>query len=129
MIVESGSALTYLVFHHALRIRLKGESLDLREEKKGGKDVTPSTNGNTQSTTTPATTDTNVASSEEASDADTATPTTAVDDDSTNPMVKNGQQKKTGHLIGKINNLITSDLTSVAELYEICQIREFRVLT
>ena len=121
MIVENGSVLTYLVFHHALRIRLKGESLDIDD-----KDTTPTTNEDTQTTATPATTDTDAAGSEETTDADAATSTTAVSDTDTKSSKEGQVQEKTGHLIGKINNLITSDLTSVGNLHEIVQIRECR---
>ncbi|OCB86631.1 P-loop containing nucleoside triphosphate hydrolase protein [Sanghuangporus baumii] len=123
MIVENGSVLTYLVFHHALRIRLKGESFDSDDEKAGGKDGTPTTNEDTQSTATPATTDTDQVDSEDTTEADAATSTTAVSDTDARPAVKEGQaQEKTGHLIGKINNLITSDLTSVSNLHEVAQL-------
>ena len=126
MIVENGSVLTYLVFHHALRIRLKGESLDIDDEKKDNKDTTPTTNEDTQTTATPATTDTDAAGSEETTDADAATSTTAVSDTDTKSSKEGQVQEKTGHLIGKINNLITSDLTSVGNLHEIVQIREYQ---
>ncbi|KAL5499199.1 hypothetical protein ACEPAH_1717 [Sanghuangporus vaninii] len=123
MIVENGSVLTYLVFHHALRIRLKGESFDSDDDKAGGKDGTLTTNEDTQTTATPATIDTDVVGSEDTTEADAATSTTAVSDTDARPAVKEGQsQEKTGHLIGKINNLITSDLTSVGNLHEIVQL-------
>ncbi|EJC97739.1 P-loop containing nucleoside triphosphate hydrolase protein [Fomitiporia mediterranea MF3/22] len=114
--VENASVFTYLVFHHALRIRLKSDSPDSDTEKGSSKDIPETTEDSTQTTDTPATTDGD-SSTEEASDIAPASSTTAASNSSSQQDTKEkNSQERTGHIVGKINNLITSDLIAVADL-------------
>ncbi|EJC97738.1 P-loop containing nucleoside triphosphate hydrolase protein [Fomitiporia mediterranea MF3/22] len=117
IIVENGSVFTYLVFHHALRIRLKSDSLDSDTGKGSNNDIPETNEENTQTTETPATTDAD-SSTEEASNVAPASTTTAASGFSSQQATKDkNSQERTGHIIGKINNLITSDLTALADLH------------
>lgn len=122
VIVENQSVLTYLVFHHSLRIRLKSDALDPDAKNDKTKDKLKSTDESTTSST-PATADVDSAVSGETTEADSDTSASAAD---ATPAPKGGHsQEKTGHIVGKINNLITSDLTAVGNLYLITTVREF----
>ncbi|KAI5122640.1 hypothetical protein M0805_008724 [Coniferiporia weirii] len=121
MILEGTSVFTHLVFHHALRIRLKSDVLD---EKQEGKEDPKSADTSTQASTTPAATDgeTDAACGDDlapsSTDADATTTSTAVDD--AEPVAEGGHaSEKTGHLVGKINNLVTSDLDAIVSSYHV----------
>ncbi|KAH8108771.1 hypothetical protein DFH11DRAFT_1057276 [Phellopilus nigrolimitatus] len=109
--ISTTSVFTYLIFHHSLRIRLKNDALD--EKSKGKeKDAKKNADISTQASATPATTYTETTAGEE-----DAVPTTAVASDA-EPVPDGGHSKeKTSHLLGKINNLITTDLAAVSDSY------------
>lgn len=120
--------LTYLVFHHALRIRLKSDSLDDKNGEKQKEDKKSVGSSSAHTSNTPATSDTEtIAGSDDghvptSSDGDAATSMTAVSD--AEPTVEGGHAKeKTGHLVGKINNLLTSDLLSIISGYYVVDFR------
>lgn len=115
MDVENESVMTYLIFHHSLRIRLKGNTFDSNSEENKTESKTIDTEDNsTQTTVTP------VATNTEETETDTATSTTAVSESGSTPKDSGGHaQEKTGHLIGQINNLITSDVTAVRNTYNV----------
>lgn len=120
--------LTYLVFHHSLRIRLNSNTLDSGAQKEEDKAQSNSTDDDSQSTATPA-----MADEEEDTvfdDEDAATTATAVSSSDVNPDLKDNDdlQKKTGDLLGKINNLITSDLFVMANADLSLAIRGFEIL-
>ncbi len=100
-----------------MRIRLKSDALDKKDDKKdgkkkrdkkGGKD----TKGKSPSTATPASGDAQTQSS-----AETETDT-LVDSEEATP--EGGHAKaKTGHLVGKINNLVTTDAQTIQFSYQV----------
>ncbi|EJC98299.1 P-loop containing nucleoside triphosphate hydrolase protein [Fomitiporia mediterranea MF3/22] len=104
VIVENSSAFTYIVFHHALRIRLRSNALD--SDEKGEK-------GNTA---TPSVTNAEEASAENSDEVNGSDPVGApVSDAEAKPVPEGGHAKeKTGHLLGKINNLITTDIEATS---------------
>ncbi|KLO18951.1 P-loop containing nucleoside triphosphate hydrolase protein [Schizopora paradoxa] len=95
-LAETNSILTQLVFEHCLRIRLnQGSSWkDIKDTKNGSSNPGPGTEG---------------ASGSSSSD-------TAGKDDS-DADEKVNIETETRHVIGRINNLITSDLNSVGMFY------------
>ena len=125
MIVETGSAFTYVVFHHALRIRLKSNILDSGGDTGDSKNDIVTSSDSTRSTTAATMTPgTNTPHSEETTDTGATTPTASegVANPTAQPM-DDKPEEKTGHLIGKINNLITTDLSAVANIQEIVELR------
>ncbi|KAH8108752.1 P-loop containing nucleoside triphosphate hydrolase protein [Phellopilus nigrolimitatus] len=112
--VETTSVFTYLIFHHSLRIRLKNDALDDEKSKGKQKDAKKAADISTQSSATPATTYSETPAGEE-----DAVPTTTAESDA-EPVPEGGHAKeKTGHLLGKINNLITTDLTAISNAFHI----------
>ena len=104
MIIENGSVFTFLVFHHALRIRLKGDVLDADNEKQATEDISKSGDESTQTPDTPATADTELADSEETSETDAATAASTTSDTGPKsaPSKESKPEEKTGHLIGTV---------------------------
>ena len=112
------SFVSYLVFHHSVRIRLKSDALDeKKDDKKTGKDRSGGTS--TQASTTPAATDAESIQGE-GSESVSSGPTI-----STEPAPEGGHVKeKTGALVGKINNLVTSDLATIEDSYRVVDVCE-----
>ncbi|KAI5122641.1 hypothetical protein M0805_008725 [Coniferiporia weirii] len=118
IVVENSSVFTYLVFHHALRIRLKSNLL-LNENDKAKEENGRSTNGSTPASTTPTAADEEPVPGSGGdqtpciADADAVTASTSVG--GAEQTAKSGHaSEKTEQLIGKINNLITTDLAAAA---------------
>ncbi|KAH8113755.1 P-loop containing nucleoside triphosphate hydrolase protein [Phellopilus nigrolimitatus] len=112
--VEATSVFTYLVFHHALRIRLKSDALDNEKDGPKEKDTKKGADTSPQASVEPATTD-----AETPADSEDVAMTTAAASD-TEPVPEGGHVKeKTGHLVGKINNLITTDMGAIQNTYYI----------
>ncbi|CAA7262822.1 unnamed protein product [Cyclocybe aegerita] len=134
-LVRAESALTQLVFEHSLRIRLKAESSHANESD--GKDMgavsptssTPDTTSVAESfSSAPRTngmdsqraSESTATGSREAS-SDSRTPSASIkgkikDDGTTLSKPKPTKEKKDAHnMIGKINNLVTTDLGNILE--------------
>ncbi|KAI5122631.1 hypothetical protein M0805_008718 [Coniferiporia weirii] len=115
--IKTTSIFTYLVFHHALRIRLKSDTLSSEKSKvKKAEDKKPS-NVDTQASTTPAANETGTRASSSgkpaSSSGNAGAATAGTAGKSAEQATKGGHAKeKTGHVIGKINNLITSDIAA-----------------
>ncbi|KAI5122638.1 hypothetical protein M0805_008723 [Coniferiporia weirii] len=116
--VEVTSVLPYLVFHHALRIRLKSDVLDEKKEGKGMGDP-KSTDASTRTSTTPAAIDveSDATSGDDqapgSTDSNATKTSTNVGD--AEPAAEGGHGgEKADHLVGRINNLITTDLSAIA---------------
>ncbi|KAH6916799.1 ATP-binding cassette transporter [Coprinopsis sp. MPI-PUGE-AT-0042] len=120
VLVQVECLLTQLLFEHSLRIRFKAETGDSR---KGGADASSSTV--TESTTPESA---SVADTQEASEADTVIHSQGNTESTITPSSSDAQGKaKTAkatdeqnsanadNLIGKINNLVTSDLGNITE--------------
>lgn len=106
--VEQQSVLSYVIFHHALRIRMKS-TIEAEEDKT--KKAEPSREPSTTTQSSASTTD---VSESEVSD----TESTAVDDSSEETIVAEKSNKpKADHLLGKINNLLTTDLNAISNSY------------
>ncbi len=106
--LRAESIFTQLVFEHSLRIRLKSDALDKKEDKKDDKKKKgkKDTKGKSPSTATPASRETQTQSP-----AETETDTLV---ESEEAAPEGGHAKaKTGHLVGKINNLITTDASTI----------------
>lgn len=114
--VESESIFTQLVFEHSLRIRLRSDALDKKDDKKDDKKKKDKkgkkdTKGKSPSTATPASGETQTQSP-----TDTETDTLVESEEAT---PEGGHAKaKTGHLVGKINNLITTDSNTIQNSYQ-----------
>ena len=122
------SALTQLVMEHALRMRLKGDALDDNKDKgsekgsKSGKSSPAPSSG----TSTPRVPETESELGDAETDVATITETSTLVDELT---VEGGQVKKqSANLIGKINNLASTDLNNIANgrafLY-VCELKLF----
>jgi hypothetical protein len=109
---------TYLVFHHALRIRFKSDILSDGEEKnkKLGASAPEST------LETPATADADSTTAVEHQEGGSESQTEA--DAASVPEPKEGQaQQRTANLAGKINNLLTADITTISGCEEVVLLR------
>ncbi|EIN07961.1 P-loop containing nucleoside triphosphate hydrolase protein [Punctularia strigosozonata HHB-11173 SS5] len=139
MTVRAEAIVTQLVFVHALRIRLKGEEDAEKKEGDGAKDkgkgkdaaaapasAEASTSGGESATetetetgtetesTTVAESDTERSPSPTASTA-TATPSEADLSKDKKDGAKSDEKKSAKQIVGKINNLVTSDLSSLSQ--------------
>ena len=99
--------MSYLVFHHSIRIRLKSDSLD---EKKDEKAPVADT-----STSTPS-----IPSAESGGE-----------DESEDELTSKGSRlkEKTGALMGKINNLVTTDATTLQSSWQLVETRESPIVS
>ena len=123
--------ITSLVFDHALRIRLKAEAGD-NSNKSAESSAVNSTSGSPKNPKTPELASANEDDDDEtihsrsatgATIASSSTATVAAPDPSQSKKVDDKKvqsalpapttQKKTNNLIGKINNLVTSDLDNI----------------
>lgn len=110
------SLISYLVFHHSLRIRLKGDVSSDTEKKSGSDEMSR------EVSVVSAITD------EESEHGDDAEPESVANDeepsDTSDPTPEYGHAKeKTSALVGKINNLLTTDLLTIEHSYRILEIR------
>ncbi|TDL20537.1 P-loop containing nucleoside triphosphate hydrolase protein [Rickenella mellea] len=121
--VECDSLLTQLVFEHSLRIRMKS---DLFDDKKGKIDDDKTANASeaTSSATTPTVVEDDTPAEDATSGAQTpadrsqtpaqlSDPRKGESDDAAKEKEPTKQKEKSAHLIGKINNLLTTDLNQV----------------
>lgn len=108
--------MSYLVFHHSIRIRLKSDSLD---EKKDEKAPVADT-----STSTPS-----IPSAESGGeDESESVAGGSANQDELTP--KGGRLKeKTGALVGKINNLVTTDATTLQSSWQLIETRESPIVS
>lgn len=118
------SALTQLVMEHALRMRLKGDALDEKadktsqDESKSGKS-SPAPKSGTSTLRVPET-ESELGDAE--TDVATVTETSTLVEE---PTVEGGHVKKqSANLIGRINNLITSDLNLMNQAHDALAVRE-----
>lgn len=115
--VENASFISYLIFHHSLRIRIKSNVFDEKAEEKDKKDSSGSTS--THASSTPDATDVESVHedvSELISDESGASPS--------EPVPEGGHvNEKTGAMVGKINNLVTTDLSIVGLAYRAVDLR------
>ena len=132
------SILTQVVFDHSLRIQLRSDALDNPEETKGNQKQSTEDRSTMQpsGSTTPAS-ESRPDSETPTSGAQTPLPeastSTSTAASSSETVVaeavaqpEGGHAKeKAGHLIGKINNLITSDIDEINVSYNLLFIREF----
>ena len=116
------SALTQLVMEHALRMRLKGDALDEKKDKdesKSGKASTAASSG----TSTPRVPDSESEIGDAQTDVATVTETSTLVEE---PTVEGGHMKKqSANLVGKINNLITSDVGKMNQAHDVLSVREW----
>lgn len=105
-----------------MRIRLKSDALDTKEQGNGQQKPTDGDGSaeNADSTATNADPD----DSEESDSTNDATTTPEAGADSNAASENNKPQKKAGHLLGKINNLITTDLAAIGNVHIILSLRE-----
>lgn len=116
------STFTYLVFQHALRIRFKSTKSS-EEEKKNEDDVnTVATPSTVEADSSAVSRDATEVETESRTDSDTL-----VTGDSS-PAGENKAKERTAHLTGKINNLLTSDLTIITDSFNAVAIREFQTI-
>lgn len=115
--MELKETFTYLVFRHALRIRFKSDAANEGEDEKD--DIMP-----TDSATTPSMieADSNAESedTEVESESRAETETLVTEEPA---LVKDQAKERTAHLTGKINNLITGDLSIIGDSFSIVAIR------
>lgn len=109
--MEIESSFVYLVFYHALRIRINGNSENTKEDSPTDKKV----------------------DSDSASVASTSS-NTVPDDEAQEDAIATGPSKggkaveqQTRHLVGKINNLITSDVLGMAQAWDVVSLRTYPV--
>ncbi|KAH6916785.1 ATP-binding cassette transporter [Coprinopsis sp. MPI-PUGE-AT-0042] len=118
IVVQAECLITQLLFEHSLRIRFKAEAGEPNKEEDNGPDSTV-----TEVTTPDAA---SVAGTQEASEADTLvhsqgttestiTPSNSAKKDKINSAKANNEEgpSRANNLIGKINNLVTSDLGNI----------------
>jgi len=112
------SALTQIVMEHALRMRLKSDALDKKKGKDGSKSTAASSG-----TSTPHVPDSESEIGDVQTDVATVTETSTLVEELT---MEGGQMKRqSANLVGKINNLITSDLGMVNHAHDVLNIREW----
>lgn len=113
--LENISFISYLVFHHSLRIRLKDDILD--EKKKDEKEISAEASAEASSPSSSAT-----GISAHADETESVSDETLV---VAEPESEGGHVKeRTGAIVGRINNLVTSDLSSVEDSFRAVEIRE-----
>jgi cobalamin biosynthesis Mg chelatase CobN len=115
--VQAECLLTQLLFEHSLRIRFKAETSD-----SGKKEDSESDSSATESTTPESA---SIAGTQEASEADTLIHSQGNTESTITPTKKDSGKSAKGakeegsssadNLIGKINNLVTSDLGNITE--------------
>lgn len=128
MSIRVEAIITSLVFDHALRIRLKAEATKAPDELSQAGDDTVSNSANdnvedddNEDTETlhsrAATNVSNVSASAETSATSTAMASSPEHKEGQKGSVKGGatkpETKSTNNLVGKINNLVTSDLVNI----------------
>ena len=115
------SALTQLVMEHALRMRLKGDALDEKKDKDESKSSKASTAASS-GTSTPRVPDSESEIGDAQTDVATVTETSTLVEE---PTVEGGHMKKqSANLVGKINNLITSDVGKMNQAHDVLSVRE-----
>ena len=121
-IVETGATFTYLVFHHALRIRFKSDLLKDDKEKEKDKDTKADNSASESAVDTPATMDAESATTvgtQEASESSANADTASV----TGEPQEGKAQERTTNLAGRINNLITADLAMISNCHDVVTLR------
>lgn len=112
--LENISFISYLVFHHSLRIRLKDDILD--EKKQDKKEICAEASAEASS---PSSTSAHTEGAGSVSDE------TLV---AAEPVSNGGHVKeKTAAIVGRINNLVTSDLSSIEDSFRVVEIREYLI--
>ncbi len=113
-IAETDSIITQLVFEHSLRIRLnQGESGKDEDKSKESVSKRDRSTETTTSTAVEASEDTAVETDTEVDDVNSDSETVV----SVQETEKSETKPKTSHIVGRINNLITSDLTTLDYSY------------
>ena len=128
------SVITQLVMEHALRIRLKSDALEDKKDKSS-KSTSQSgkTSGANSGTSTPRIPDGGDGSEAQSEFGDAETDVATITETSTlveeEPAPEGGHVKKqSADLVGRINNLITSDLSKVGEAHDVLTIRMYSFL-
>lgn len=115
--VENASFISYLIFHHSVRIRIKSNVFDEKAEEKDKEDSSGEIS--THASSIPDATEVESIHedvSELISDESGASPS--------EPVPEGGHVKeKTGAMVGKINNLVTTDLSIVGLAYRAVDLR------
>lgn len=125
MIVEIECIFTQLVFEHSLRIRLKTDALD--EKSNDGGKTTKEESGKSTGAATPSLQGGSSSSTGNNARQSDGSSETLVD--SNEPAPEGGHaQAKAGHLVGKMNNLISSDLQAINTSHMAVTIREYFVV-
>lgn len=120
-IAETDSIITQLVFEHSLRIRLnQGESGKDESKSKEGASRKDQTAESSSTTTAEASEDTAVETDIEIDDNSDAETVISVQE----PEKKTDTKTETKHIVGRINNLITSDLETLDYSYTTLLLRE-----
>ena len=116
--MELISTFTYLVFQHSLRIRFKSDTDDKEKEENE--------EASTDSAATPMTAEADSgATSRDATEVESesrAETDTLVTVDSTPPK-EDQAKERAAHLTGKINNLLTADITTITDFFNVVAIR------
>ena len=121
-IVETGAIFTYLVFHHALRIRFKSDLLKDDKDKEKDKYTKANDSATESAVDTPATMDTDSATTvgiQEASESSANADTASV----AGEPQEGKAQERTTNLAGRINNLITADLAMISNCHDVVTLR------
>jgi hypothetical protein len=133
--INNESILTQLVFDHSLRIQLRSDALDQTDEKKEKDEKsteqpstasTPATESRPESE--PSQSGAQTPRQEASTSTAASTSETIVEDVVAQP--EGGHvQAKTQNIVGKINNLMTSDVDSIGLSYNLLFIRKYTLFT
>ncbi|TDL20550.1 P-loop containing nucleoside triphosphate hydrolase protein [Rickenella mellea] len=138
IIVETESLLTQLVFEHSLRIRMKNDVLDKKEEEEIKKDDSKKASVSDVASATASTTTTAVEDDVSPEDPTTdgaqtpiegaETPTQPADPTKDGSKLAEGdrppekEKEKSVYLVGKINNLLTTDVNQIKSMQDVMMI-------
>ena len=123
--MNAENVFTQVIFDHSMRIQLRGDALD---EKKDKKDKEKTVNSPLTSESRPESETPTSGVQTPLPEASSSTAQSSSEVSVAGPVVEpegGHAQQKTGHLIGKINNLITTDLDELATLFTLMFMRGF----
>ena len=130
MMTEYESIISQIVFEQSLRVRLKTAVLDNKRAvttTTTDKAQTPEdSNGKSPGSTTP-TVQRASTSSESGTETDSLDAQEEPDADSARAAEGDHTKEKSGHLVGKINNLITTDTQTIGYSYLATTLRKYTV--
>ena len=124
--METNAVFTYLVFHHALRIRFKS---DLLSDKDKDKDSADASNAHVSAATsgdaTPASTDADSETAVDASESDIDSPADVEAGPDVSAAKEAKAEERSANLAGKINNLLTADISTISGCSYLVILRTF----